>query len=104
MTSPRSKTRSSKERFEGTQTAFAQKVYAVVAKIPKGKTMTYAEVAKRAGRPGASRAVGSILGKNCDPKKVPCHRVIRSDGGMGGYAFGGIEKKRAILFREGAVI
>lgn len=83
-------------------TVFAQKVYAVVAKIPKGKTMTYAEVAKRAGRPAASRAVGTIMSSNRD-RRVPCHRVIRSDGGMGGYAFGGVAKKRSILKKEGAL-
>ncbi|MEK7606080.1 MAG: MGMT family protein [Patescibacteria group bacterium] len=88
--------------FNGTQTAFAQRVYAVVAKIPRGKTMTYAEVAKRAGRVHASRAVGSVMGANKD-KRVPCHRVIRSDGGMGGYAFGGPQKKLQILKREGAL-
>jgi len=80
-------------------TAFAQKVYAIVAKIPRGKTMTYGEVAKRAGRPNAARAVGTIMSKNRDPR-VPCHRVIRNDGGMGGYAFGGPSKKRALLKKE----
>ena len=92
-----------KVSFKGTQTAFAQKVYAIVSKIPKGSVMTYARVAKEAGRSGASRAVGSIMGKNQD-KRVPCHRVIRSDGGMGGYAFGGISKKRAVLKKEKAII
>lgn len=87
---------------KGAQTAFAQKVYLIVSKIPKGKTMTYVEVARKAGRPGAYRAVGSILGKNRN-KEVPCHRVIRSDGGMGGYAFGGVKKKAEILRREGAI-
>ena len=63
---------------------FQEKVYAVVRKIPKGKVLTYKEVAKRAGKPLASRAVGNILSKNIDPM-VPCHRVIRSDGEIGGY-------------------
>ncbi len=85
---------------KGAQTPFAQEVYRIVSKIPKGKTMTYAEVARKAGKPGASRAVGSILAKNKDPKRVPCHRVIRSDGGMGGYAFGGVKKKAEILTKE----
>ncbi|MEN9405518.1 MAG: Methylated-DNA--protein-cysteine methyltransferase [Candidatus Parcubacteria bacterium] len=84
---------------KGAQTPFAQEVYLIVSKIPKGKTMTYAEVARKAGKPDASRAVGSILGKNRN-KEVPCHRVIRSDGGMGGYAFGGVKKKAEILKRE----
>lgn len=85
--------------FEGAQTPFAQKVYAIVARIPAGKTLTYREVAAKAQRPNAYRAVGSILRKNRD-KRVPCHRVIRSDGGMGGYAFGGVGKKKEILDRE----
>lgn len=78
---------------------FKERVYAVVRKIPAGKTLTYKEVAKRAGSPNAYRAVGSVLGKNTDPKDVPCHRVIRSDGGMGGYRWG-IEKKVRILAKE----
>ena len=84
------------------QKSFTQKVYAVVATIPKGKTMTYKEVAMKIGMPHASRAVGNALGKNTDTKKVPCHRVIRSDGGMGGYAWG-VEKKIALLKKEGAL-
>lgn len=70
---------------------FQEKVYAVVKKIPKGKVLSYKEVAKRAGRPKAYRAVGNILNKNCD-EKVPCHRVIRSDGKLGGYRDGPIYK------------
>src|SRR5690606_5499046 len=79
---------SSRKAFEGAQTPFAQNVYSIVSKIPAGKTLTYQAVAQKAGRPSAYRAVGSILGKNRD-MRVPCHRVVRSDGGMGGYAFGG---------------
>jgi O-6-methylguanine DNA methyltransferase len=81
---------------------FTQKVYAVVAKIPRGKTMTYAEVARRAGSPNAARAVGNIMHNNPDTKKVPCHRVVRSDGTPGGYARG-TKMKVAILKREGAL-
>jgi O-6-methylguanine DNA methyltransferase len=66
---------------------FEEKIHSVVKKIPKGKVLTYKEVAKRAGKPLAYRAVGNILGKNTDPK-VPCHRVIRSDGKIGGYRDG----------------
>ena len=82
--------------------SFSEKVYAVVAKIPKGQVMTYAGVAKKAGTPGASRAVGTALSKNFDPK-IPCHRVIRSDGKIGAYNRGGPKAKRAILKKEGAV-
>lgn len=63
--------------------------------------MTYAEVARRTGSPRAFRAVGNILNKNYDPK-IPCHRVIRSDGSLGGYNRGALTKKR-ILRREGAL-
>ena len=63
---------------------FKQKVLEVVRIIPIGKVLTYKEVAKRAGSPKASRAVGNILNKNFDPQ-IPCHRVIRSDGKIGGY-------------------
>ena len=80
---------------------FKDKVYDVVRKIPKGKTLTYKEVAKRAGNENASRAVGNILAKNYDPK-IFCHRVIRSDGGIGGYNRG-VKNKIAILKKEGAL-
>lgn len=82
--------------------SFAQKVYAVVSKIPRGKVFTYREVAKLAGNAKASRAVGNILNKNRD-KKVFCHRVIRSDGSVGGFAFGN-SRKIKILRSEGVQI
>jgi methylated-DNA-[protein]-cysteine S-methyltransferase len=81
--------------------SFTQKVYAVVAKIPKGQVLTYKEVARRAGNPRAYRAVGNIMHNNPDTKKVPCHRVVRSDGRPGGYARG-TPRKVAILRKEGA--
>ncbi len=80
---------------------FQEKVYAVVKKIPKGKVMTYAEVARKIGKPGAARAVGTVLSKNYDPK-IPCHRVIRSDGTIGNYNRGGAKAKLEILKRERA--
>lgn len=81
------------------ENSFSEKVYEVVAKIPRGKVLSYKQVAKLAGRPHAFRAVGNILSKNHDPK-IPCHRVIRSDGKLGGYngAFG---IKRELLRKEG---
>ncbi len=82
--------------------SFKEKVFAVVRKIKKGKVMTYAEVAAKVGSPRAARAVGSILKTNFDPT-IPCHRVIRSDGKMGGYNRGGNSKKLAILKKEGAI-
>ena len=69
---------------------FTEKVIDIVTNIPKGKTMTYAEVANKAGSAQAARAVGSIMAKNQD-RNVPCHRVIRSDGSLGPY--NGLRKK-----------
>lgn len=81
---------------------FTEQVYAVVRNIPEGKFMTYKEVAEKIGRPKAIRAVGTALSKNYNPE-VPCHRVIRTDGKMGGYNRGGITTKLEILKREGAL-
>ncbi len=81
---------------------FKDKVYAVVRNIPEGKVLTYKQVAKLAGRPKAYRAVGNILNKNYDPN-IPCHRVVRSDGSVGGYNRG-IARKKAILTQEGVMI
>ena len=82
---------------------FKEAVYKVVANIPKGNIMTYKEVAIKIGKPNASRAVGTVLSKNVNPD-IPCHRVIRSDGKLGGYNRGGIINKRSILEEEGANI
>ena len=80
---------------------FREKVLAAVAKIPSGKTLSYKQVAAKAGNPQAYRAVGNIMNKNRDPK-IPCHRVVRSDGTAGGY-FWGTKKKIQILKKEGAL-
>lgn len=86
--------------------SFKEKVYAVVAKIPRGKTMTYQEVARRAGSPRAYRAVGNVMNRNPDTKRVPCHRVVLSgfaaDGNPGGYARGR-KIKITLLKKEGAI-
>lgn len=84
------------------QSTFKEQVHSVVRRIPKGKTMTYGEVAALAGSVGASRAVGTILSKNYDPA-IPCHRVIRSDGKIGNYNRGGQQAKFALLKNEGAI-
>jgi methylated-DNA-[protein]-cysteine S-methyltransferase len=81
---------------------FEKRVYAVVSKIKKGSLMTYKEVAKMAGSPNASRAVGTALSKNYNPK-IPCHRVIRSDGRLGSYNRGGVSAKKKLLTGEGAL-
>lgn len=75
------------------------KVYSVVKEIPRGSVLTYKEVAKRIGKPKAYRAVGNILNKNKD-KDVPCHRVIRSDGKLGGYNRG-TSAKASMLKKDG---
>ncbi len=80
---------------------FKDRVYKVVSRIPKGKTLTYGEVAELAGSPGAFRAVGNIMSKNWD-LKIPCHRVVRADGKPGGYNRGRGNKVR-ILKKEGAI-
>ncbi len=81
--------------------SFTEKVIAIVQAIPKGKTMTYKEVAQKAGSPGASRAVGSIMKANYNPS-IPCHRVVRSDGIVGEYNRGREEKIRKLI-AEGAL-
>ena len=78
---------------------FREKVFEVVRKIPKGEVLSYGEVARRAGRSRAARAVGSILKTNFNPA-IPCHRVIRSDGRLGNYNRGASEKRK-ILTQEG---
>jgi len=79
-------------------TKFQLKVWNYLKKIPKGKVKTYSDVAKAIGKPLAVRAVANAIGKNPYPPKIPCHRVIRSDGSIGGYSGkGGIRKKRYLL-------
>ena len=82
---------------------FTAKVHSVVKAIPKGTVLTYGEVAQRAGNAKAARAVATIMAKNFNPE-IPCHRVIRSDGKLGGYNRGGTEKKRLLLQSEGALV
>ena len=87
-------------KLKGTQ--FQLKVWSYLKKIPKGKLKTYAQVAKAIGKPKAVRAVANAIAKNPFPPKIPCHRVIRSDGKLGGYsAKGGIKTKKKLLKNEG---
>ncbi len=81
-------------------TPFQRKVWKSLAKIPFGETISYAELAKRVGKPGAVRAVGAANGANPWSIVVPCHRVVGSDGSLTGYS-GGVDKKRALLDLEG---
>ena len=89
-------------KYSGTND-FSQAVHEVVAHIRKGTVLSYADVAKQAGFPGAARAVGSLMRKNHDPK-IPCHRVIRSCGRIGAYNRGGEEGKANLLKREGVLL
>ena len=78
--------------FQGTD--FEKKVWKALLKIPYGKTKTYGEIAKEIGLPNGARAVGNACGKNPIPIIIPCHRVVASNGGLGGYTGGiGIKKK-----------
>lgn len=85
---------------EGTD--FQQRVWKEIARVPYGKTITYAELARRAGAPGHARAVGAATGRNPLGVVVPCHRIVGSDGSLTGYA-GGLERKRELLEREGSL-
>ena len=80
-----------------------QRIYAVARAIPPGKTMTYGEIARAIGQPGAAQAVGQAMGRNPCPIIMPCHRVLGADGKMGGFtAPGGVATKRRLLEIEGA--
>ena len=83
-------------------TEFQLKVWAYLRKIPRGSVKNYSQVAKAIGKPLATRAVANAIGKNPYAPKIPCHRVIRSDGTLGGYSGkGGVKTKRFLLKKEG---
>lgn len=82
---------------------FREKVYQIAKQIPRGKVVTYGQLAQLAGSPKAARAVGSCMQKNTDPSQVPCHRIVASNGALTGYAFGGISAKKNILEKEGVI-
>ncbi len=80
---------------------FREAVYEALAEVGAGETVTYSELARRIGRPGAHRSVGTALSRNPVPLFVPCHRVLRADGGLGGFtAEGGLELKAFMLALE----
>ena len=80
---------------------FRREVYEALSEVGPGETVTYSELARRVGRPSAHRSVGTALSRNPVPLFVPCHRVIRTDGGLGGFtAEGGIELKECMLALE----
>ena len=80
---------------------FEKKVWAAIDKIPEGSVLTYKELANKIGHPNSARAVANACGKNPYIPEIPCHRVIRSDGKLGGYSGeGGIKKKAKLLRAE----
>ena len=85
--------------FDLRGTDFQRRVWSEISKIPYGKTLTYKEIAYAIKRPKASRAVGNAVGSNPVPLIIPCHRVVRSDGSLGGYAYG-TSLKRKLLEME----
>ncbi|HEV8693753.1 MAG TPA: methylated-DNA--[protein]-cysteine S-methyltransferase [Lysobacter sp.] len=82
-------------------TPFQKQVWSALREIPAGSTETYAEVARRIGAPQDAKEVGEACAANALAVAIPCHRVVRKDGGLGGYRWG-VERKRALLRREGA--
>jgi O-6-methylguanine DNA methyltransferase len=83
---------------------FTEKVYKIAESIPEGRVATYKQIATLAGIPNASRAVGMSMKKNPYAPRVPCHRVVSSDGRLNGYSgIGGIEKKKKMLIEEGVL-
>ena len=88
-----------KKKLKGTE--FQIKVWKEISKIPKGKTKSYKEIAIAIGRPKSSRAVANACGRNPYPIEIPCHRVIKSSGEIGGYSGkGGVEAKKILLSKE----
>tara|TARA_B100001564_G_C20615767_1_gene659828 strand:+ start:305 stop:577 length:273 start_codon:yes stop_codon:yes gene_type:complete len=86
-------------------TLFQRKVWLYLKKIPRGKVKTYSDVAKAIGKPLAVRAVANAIAKNPYAPRIPCHRVIRSDGSLGGYSGkGGVKTKKLLLKKEGVTI
>lgn len=81
-------------------TAFQRRVWKALQEIPIGSTASYSEVAKKVGAPGSARAVAQACASNRLAVAIPCHRVVRNDGGLSGYRWG-VERKRALLQREG---
>ena len=90
-------------KLDGTK--FQVKVWRYIKKIPRGSIKTYSQVAKAIGKPLAVRAVANAIAKNPYSPQIPCHRVIRADGSLGGYSGkGGLKKKKKLLKKEGIIV
>ena len=90
-------------KLDGTK--FQVKVWRYIKKIPRGSIKTYSQVAKAIGKPLAVRAVANAIAKNPYSPQIPCHRVIRADGSLGGYSGkGGLKTKRKLLKKEGIIV
>lgn len=87
--------------YNNVMKTFKELVYEITSKIPKGKVATYKQVARLAGNPKASRAVGLFMKINPNAPQVPCHRVVGSDGKLTGYSGGGTSVKKKMLIKEG---
>jgi methylated-DNA-[protein]-cysteine S-methyltransferase len=86
-------------------TDLQKKVWMALQDIPFGTTLTYSQLAEKIGKPKAVRAVASAVGKNPRAPEIPCHRIVRTDGSLGGYSGpGGIDTKRTLLEKEGVLI
>ena len=85
-----------------TGTAFQRRVWQALREVPRGETVSYGDLARQIGRPRASRAVGAAVGANPIAYVVPCHRVVRADGGLGGFRWG-LRFKRSLLRAEGSL-
>lgn len=95
-----------KKRSQNSSTGladFQKQVYSLIKKISKGRISTYGQIARVLGRPNSARLIGRILSKNPHLIKIPCHRVVKSDGQIGGYKLG-IRKKAQLLKKEGIKI
>jgi len=103
MDNYRGKKRNIEYRSDDNTLSIEEQVYRLVSSIPKGMVSTYKDVAVALGRPDISRLIGRILSRNPDPIVVPCHRVVMSDGSIGGYIYGR-DVKEELLRREGVMV
>ncbi|MEM3408229.1 MAG: MGMT family protein [Candidatus Micrarchaeia archaeon] len=103
MAKKRNKNKENRNNDDGI--IFKERVYSILRKIPKGKVITYKRLAELAGNNKAARVVGNLMRRNKNPEKIPCYKVVKSNGGIGGYsAKGGVKKKIQLLKKDGIKI